>query len=53
MCVLKVLLEKRREMRELVSSIVCLASEQVDALEVEVAALDEVGERGTDEWPSS
>ena len=48
MCVLKVLLEKRREMRELVSSIVCPASEWVNALEVKIAALDEVGERGID-----
>jgi len=47
-CVLKVLLEKRREMRELVSSIVCLGSERVNVLEVKIAALDEVGERGID-----
>ena len=52
MCVLKVLLEKRREMRELVSSIVCLGSERVNVLEVKIAALDEVGERGIDETPS-
>ena len=52
-CVLKVLLEKCREMRELVSGIVCAASEQSNVLEVRVAALDEAWERGTDEWPSS
>ena len=49
MCVLKVLLEKRREMGELVSSRMCLAAERVDALEVEIAALGEVGEHGIDE----
>ena len=49
MCVLKVLIEQRREMRELVSSIVCLGSERVNVLEVKIAALDEVGERGIDE----
>ena len=32
MCVLKVLLEKRREMRELVSGMVCAASEQSNVL---------------------
>ena len=53
MCVLKVLIEQRREMRELVSGMVCAASEQSNVLEVRVAALDEAWERGTDEWPSS
>ena len=48
-CILKVLLQKRRGMRELVSSRMCLASEQVDALEVEIAALGEDGESGIDE----
>ena len=42
------LFQKRREMRELVSRIVCLASEWVNALEVKIAAMDEVGERGID-----
>ena len=32
MCILKVLLEKRREMRELVSGMVCAASEQSNVL---------------------
>jgi len=36
-------------MRELVSRKMCLASERVDALEVEIAALGEVRERGIDE----
>ena len=49
MTVPKVLFQKHRGMRELVSSIVCLASEWVNALEVKIAALDEVGERGIDE----
>ena len=49
-CILKMLFQKRRGMRELVSSRMCLASERVDALEVKIAALDEVGERGIDEW---
>ena len=48
-CILKMLFQKRRGMRELVSSRMCLASERVDALEVEIAALCEVGERGIDE----
>jgi succinate dehydrogenase flavin-adding protein (antitoxin of CptAB toxin-antitoxin module) len=48
-CILKVLFQKRRGMRELVSSRMCFASERVDALEVEIAALDESGERGIDE----
>ena len=48
-CILKVLFQKRRGIRELVSSRMCLASERVDALEVEIAALCEVGERGIDE----
>ena len=48
-CILKVLLHKRRGMRELVNRRMCLASERVDALEVEIAALCEVGERGIDE----
>ena len=47
--VLEVLLEKRREMGELVSSRMCLASERVDELEVEIAVLGEVEERGIDE----
>ena len=42
-CILKVLLHKRRGMRELLSRRMCLASERVDALEVEIAALGEVG----------
>jgi len=50
-CILNVLFQKRRGMRELVSSRMCVASERVDALEVEIAALDESGERGIDEWP--
>jgi len=32
-----------------VSSRMCVASERVDALEVKIAALDEIGERGIDE----
>ena len=48
-CILNVLFQKRRGMRELVSSRMCVASERVDALEVEIAALDESGERGIDE----
>jgi hypothetical protein len=36
-------------MRELVSRRMCLASERVDALEVEIAALGEVGVRVIDE----
>jgi hypothetical protein len=43
------LFQKRRGMRELMSSRMCLASERVDALEVEIAALGEVGEHGIDE----
>ena len=39
---LKVLVQKRRGMRELVSSRICLASERVDALEVKIADLGEV-----------
>ena len=39
---LKALVQKRRGMRELMSSIICLASERVDALEVEIADLGEV-----------
>ena len=39
---LKALVQKRRGMRELVSSRICLASERVDALEVEIADLGEV-----------
>ena len=46
---LKVLVQKRRGMRELVSSRICLASERVDALEVEIAALGEVEEHRVDE----
>ena len=46
---MKVLVQKRRGMRELVSSRICLASERVDALEVEIAALGEVEEHGVDE----
>ena len=49
MIVPKVLFQKHRGMRELVSSRMCLASERVDALEVEIAALGEVRERGIDE----
>ena len=49
---LKVLVQKRRGMRELVSSRICLASERVDALEVEIAALGEVEEHGVDERPN-
>ena len=45
---LKVLVQKHRGMRELVSSRICLASERVDALEVEIAALDEVEEHRVD-----
>ena len=48
-CILKVLFHKLRGMRELVSRKMCLASERVDALEVEIAALGEVRERGIDE----
>ena len=40
-CILKVLFQKRRGMRELVGSRMCLALERVDALEVEIAALGE------------
>ena len=43
------LFQKRRGMRELMSSRMCLASERVDALEVEIAALGEVKEQGIDE----
>ena len=43
------LLEKRREMRELMSSRMCLTSERVDSLEVEIAALGKVEERSIDE----
>ena len=45
-CILKMLFQKRRGMRELMSSRMCLASERVDALEVEIAALGEVEEQG-------
>ena len=45
----KVLVQKRRGMRELVSIRICLASERVDALEVEIAALGEVEEHRVDE----
>ena len=45
---LKALVQKRRGMRELVSSRICLASERVDALEVEIAALGEVEEHRVD-----
>ena len=48
-CRLKVLFQKRRGIRELVSSRMCLASERVDALEVEIAALGEVEEHGIGE----
>ena len=41
-CRLKLLFQKCRGMRELVSSRMCLALERVDALEVEIAALGEV-----------
>ena len=47
--ILKVLFHKCREMRELVSIRMCLASEWVEALEVEIAALGEVGERCIDD----
>ena len=46
------LLEKRREMRVLVSSSMCFTSDRVESLEVEIAASVEVGERGIDEWLS-
>ena len=45
----KVLFQKHRGMRELVSRRMCLASERVDELEVEIAVLGEVEERGIDE----
>ena len=45
-CRLKVLFQKRRGMRKLMSSRMCPALEQVDALEVEIAALGEVEEHG-------
>ena len=48
-CRLKVLFRKRRGIRELVSSRMCLALERVNALEVEIAALGEVEEHGIDE----
>ena len=41
-CRLKLLFQKCRGMRELVSNRMCLALERVDALEVEIAALGEV-----------
>ena len=41
-CKLKLLFQKCRGMRELVSNSMCLALERVDALEVEIAALGEV-----------
>ena len=47
--ILKVLFHKCREMRELVSIRMCLALEWVEALEVEIAALGEVGERCIDD----
>ena len=40
--------QKRQGMRELASSRMCLASERVDALEVKIAALGKVEERGID-----
>ena len=40
-CRLKVLFQKRRGMRKLMSSRMCPASERVDALEVEIATLGE------------
>ena len=43
------LFEKRRGIRELVSSRMCLALERVNALKVEIAALGEVEEHGIDE----
>ena len=43
------LLEKRHEMRELVSSRMCFTTERVESQEVEIAASGEVGERGIDE----
>jgi len=48
-CVLKMLFQKRREMRELVIGRLCRSSERVDALEVDIAVLGEVAERGIDE----
>ena len=45
----RVLFQKRRGIRELMSSRMCLASERVNALEVEIAALGEVEEHGIDE----
>ena len=47
-CRLKVRFQKRQGTRELASSRMCLASERVDALEVKIAALGEVEERGID-----
>ena len=45
----RVLFQKRRGIRELMSSRMCLTSEPVDSLEVEIAASGEVGEGGIDE----
>ena len=47
-CRLKVRFQKRQGTRELASSRMCLASERVDALEVKIAALGKVEERGID-----
>jgi hypothetical protein len=38
-CILEVLFQKHRKMRELVSIRMCLASERVDVLEVDIAVL--------------
>ena len=46
---LKLLLQKRRGVRGLVSSRMCFAPERVDGLEVEIAALGEVVEHGIDD----
>ena len=48
----RVLFQKRSGIRELMSSRMCLASERVNALEVEIAALGEVEEHGIDERPN-
>ena len=46
---LKLLFQKRRGVRGLVSSRMCFAPERVDGLEVEIAALGEVVEHGIDD----
>ena len=47
-CILKVLFQKRRGMRKLVSSRMSSHQNRVDALEVEIAALGEFEEHGVD-----